>query len=129
VALALGGSLPAADAPVSFNKDIKPFLAKYCAECHTGANAKEKIHVESFADLVKRSTKGALVVPGKPEQSLLVLTLEGKKKVMPPKKYETKPTAAEIAKVKAWIAAGAKDDSKTDAADADRQRLLALLRD
>ena len=51
------------------------------------------------------------VVAGKPDDSWLVLTCEGKGWPMPPKKWKKQPKAEEVARVRAWIAAGAKDDS------------------
>src|SRR5205823_1667107 len=48
-----------------------------------------------------------------PDQSQLVLSLEGKAKpVMPPRKAR-QPKTAEKAVLRAWVAAGAKDDSST----------------
>jgi len=111
-ALYLGAAAPAraADKAPSFSKDIKPFLAKYCVECHGANKPKAGLNVSTYADLVKGGKKKAIVA-GQPDDSLLVKTLEGKEKRMPPKKYEKQPTPKEIDMVKAWIAAGAKDDS------------------
>ncbi|HEX3726566.1 MAG TPA: hypothetical protein VHV08_10005, partial [Pirellulales bacterium] len=51
---------------------------------------------------------GAVIVPGKSDQSRLVLVLTGRAKpAMPPEDNE-KPTPSEIAKLAAWIDAGAK---------------------
>lgn len=118
----------AADPPPSFAKDIKPFLTKYCVECHQGSTAKAKIKVETYNDLLTRSKKGALVVAGKPDQSVLMQVLQGKgSKPMPPKK-STQPAADEIAKVKAWITAGAKNDAKADAGG-ERPSVVAQLQE
>ena len=51
-----------------------------------------------------------LVVPGKSDQSWLILSLKGRH-VMPPKK-SPQPTPDEIDRVVAWIDAGAIDDSQ-----------------
>lgn len=102
----------------SFTKDIQPFLTTYCVECHGAGKPKAGVRVDSYEALIKAGKK-TLVVAGKPADSHLLLTLDGKGKKMPPKKYAAQPTAKEIAVVKAWIAAGARDDSaKTDAAPA-----------
>jgi mono/diheme cytochrome c family protein len=100
---------PAADPPPSFTKDIKPFLGNYCQGCHTGRRAKSGYSVESYAALLKNGRKGPLVVPGKPDESRLTMCMDGKGKPMPPTRSE-QPTAEEIAKVRAWIEAGARDD-------------------
>jgi mono/diheme cytochrome c family protein len=115
--LAMQGSLRAADPAPSYAKDIKPLLTKYCTECHGAKQAKAGVRLESVADIMKGGKKGTLLVVGKPEQSLLVRTMTGQAKQMPPKSYANKPTAAEIDKIKAWIAAGAKDDTKAACLD------------
>jgi mono/diheme cytochrome c family protein len=112
LAAVLGAAVPglAADKAPSFTKDVKPFLAKYCVECHGAGKPKAGLNVSSFDDLMKGGKK-KVIVAGKAEESLLIKTMEGKGKPMPPKKYEKQPTAKEIDLVKAWINAGAKDDS------------------
>jgi hypothetical protein len=107
------GTASAQNAQASYVKDVKPFLRKYCTECHGANAAKAGYKFETFADLTKAGKKGAGVVPSKPDQSVVLKVLAGQGKPMPPKNYAQKPTAAEIAKVRAWIVAGAKDDSKT----------------
>jgi hypothetical protein len=121
VAIVLGaGSLARAtgDAP-SYAKDVKPFLTKYCMDCHNNDKAKSGYSVETLDRLMKMGRKGALVVPEKPDESRLLLTMAGKGKQMPPRKV-AQPRAEEIAKVRDWIKAGAKDD--TPAADDRKKR-------
>jgi hypothetical protein len=111
ITCALYADDPAAAAP-SFTKQIKPFLAKYCMECHNQDDAESEFVVETYETFVQGGTRGALLVPGKPDESRLVNLLEGKAKpVMPPKKAAHKPTSDEIAMVRAWVAAGAKNDT------------------
>jgi hypothetical protein len=96
--------------PPSFKDDIQPFLTRYCVECHSAKKAKAGVRYDSYEAMMKKSRKKTIVA-GKPEQSKLVLTMIGKGKVMPPRKYTKKPTKEEIETVKAWIKSGAKDDS------------------
>src|SRR5262245_27943923 len=85
-----------ASAGASFSKDIKPLLTKYCAECHGGSKVKAGYSVETFAALTRAGKKGALVVPEKPDESRLVMSLAGNKtKVKPPKK-SPQPSDEEI---------------------------------
>jgi hypothetical protein len=100
------------DPPPSFAKDVKPFLTSYCQNCHSGRRAKGGYSVESYANLFKRGKKGPMVVAGKPDESRLLMTLTGRAKRMPPRDSD-QPTAGEVVKVRAWIAAGAKDDGPT----------------
>jgi mono/diheme cytochrome c family protein len=97
----------------SYVGDVKPFLTKYCLECHNQGKAKAGYNVETFADLMRGGKKGPMVVPEKPSESRLILTLQGKGKPMPPKK-SPQPTAEEIAGVSEWIKAGARNDSASD---------------
>src|SRR5205814_2358445 len=56
---------------------------------------------------------GAAIVPGNPDKSPLVLQVEGKSKpFMPPKKAK-QPKREEIGILRAWVVAGAKDDSSS----------------
>jgi len=103
----------AAENAASFVKDVKPFLENYCEGCHSGRRPKAGYGVDSFAALMKAGKKGTLVVPGKPDESRLIMSMAGKGKPMPPRRSE-QPKAEEVAKVREWIKAGAKDDSPAD---------------
>jgi hypothetical protein len=104
---------------VSYSRDVQPFLRTYCAGCHNASKAKAGYAVDTFTALTRAGKKGALVVPGKPAESELVLTLEGSGKHMPPRK-SPQPSAEVIAKVTAWIEAGAEDDSAQQGQHASR---------
>jgi WD40 repeat protein len=109
-------SITVADEPPGFSKQIKPFLAKYCAECHNDDEAEGGLVVETFESLIKGGDLGVEIVPGKPDESRLVLLLEGKAKPKMPPKPAAQPKPEEIALVRAWVAAGAKNDAAgTDA--------------
>jgi hypothetical protein len=114
--LAWAGAATAADdppTPPSYTKDVKPFLAKYCMNCHSGSRARSGYSVESLADLTHDGRRGALVVPEKPDDSRLIMSLTGRGKAMPPRRA-AQPKADEITMVRAWIMAGAKDDTPAD---------------
>jgi WD40 repeat protein len=109
----LGVSAPTfAQQPPSYAKDVRPFLTKYCLECHNSREAKSGLDLETYKGLRAGGDGGEVVVPGRPDDSRLVLLPEGKDKPkMPPKKARIHPTPAEVAALRAWVAAGAKDDS------------------
>ncbi len=97
----------------SYTKDVAPFLKTYCVECHRGAKARARVRLDDGYDgLMKSSRRGqALVAAGAPDKSVLLQCLSGSGfKTMPPRKYAAQPTRDEIATVRAWIAAGAKND-------------------
>jgi hypothetical protein len=117
--LMVGGRAVADDKPVpSYTKDVKPFLTMYCLECHGATRPKAGIDMTTYENLMKKSRKGFVVVASNPEQSLLFRTLTGNGKQMPPAKYAKKPTAQEIATMKTWIVAGAKDDTPANPPEA-----------
>jgi hypothetical protein len=105
----LVSALPA-KAP-SFARDVRPFLSRYCTECHNAKKLKAGLDLESYQSLKEGADSGPVVVAGKPEESLLVLLAEHKKEPYMPPKKSRQPTAREVAVLRAWVAGGAKDDT------------------
>jgi WD40 repeat protein len=109
LALASFCALAHAEAP-SYSKQIQPFFTRYCVECHNAREPEGGLSLESHKALMEGGGRGASVEPGKPDASRLVRMIEGKlKPVMPPKKSK-QPAPGEVAVVRAWVLAGARDD-------------------
>ena len=90
-------------------KTVQPIFANNCYKCHGGDNHRGGLQLDTKERLMKGGKDGAVVVPGHPEQSLLVTLIrhegpEDDPKPMPPK---SKLSDADIAAVTAWIKAGA----------------------
>jgi WD40 repeat protein len=97
----------------SYSKQVLPILTKYCSECHNANKLKGGLNLESYQSFQQGGDHGPVAVAGKPDESRLVRLLEGKDKpAMPPKKAKQPPPEA-IALIRAWVAAGAKDDLAT----------------
>ena len=96
--------------PPSYDKDIKPFLTKYCVQCHRDGKSKGGYNVEMYAALTKNGRKGPLLNMEEPERGRLLMSLEGRGRRMPPSR-SPQPKAEEVAKIREWIKAGAPDDS------------------
>ncbi len=97
----------------SYTREIKPFLEKYCMECHEkGKLEKAGVSVAEHKDLIEARGKKRrkIVMPGNPDSSRMLMTLEGKAKQMPPRK-NPQPKAEEVKRLREWIAAGAPDDT------------------
>ncbi len=96
---------------VSYAKQIKPLLDEKCADCHKDDTIKGGFDIATIAAMTKGGKKGgAGIIAGKPDESSLVQYIEGTKKPRMPKGDD--PMAeGEIALIRAWIAAGAIDDS------------------
>jgi len=111
------GAVPAtaADAP-TYWQDVRPILRKHCTVCHSERKLSEVELSAGLAvdkpELIRKGGKDGKVVvlvPGKPDESLLVtlLTSKDKKRAMP---LDADPLAeADIATIRKWIAAGAPD--------------------
>src|SRR4051794_14612656 len=106
---------PPADAGTEFfEKKVRPVLAQHCYQCHSAQAKKLKggLALDSRDGTRKGGETGPAVVPGKPDDSLLVkavrYTHEGLK--MPPK---GKLPDAVIADLEAWVKAGAADPRVT----------------
>jgi WD40 repeat protein len=91
-----------------YNQHVAPIFKKYCTGCHNAADKEGELVLERYATLLAGGEHGAVIVPGKSEQSRLILVLTGKAKPSMPPEDNEKPTAEEIATLVAWINAGAK---------------------
>ncbi len=97
-----------------FEKRIRPVLVEKCYECHS-AESKElqgDLLVDSRASIRNGGTKGACVIPGDVEKSLLIQAIryEDEEMQMPP---DGKLSDAEIADLTEWIRMGAPDPRST----------------
>lgn len=93
----------------SFAK-VYELFAKNCNSCHNPKELKGELNLETYEGLMKGGETGPSVVAGKPGDSLILQLLEHRTKpFMPPPKKGKKLAEAEIAVVRAWIAAGAKN--------------------
>lgn len=101
----LTAALPAAAAPLTFEKDVRPILKANCFHCHgEEGEMKGGLDVRLAHFLVKGGKHGPAIVPGKAAEShLLELVKEGD---MPKGKAKLKDK--DIATLEAWIAEGAK---------------------
>src|SRR6187402_2149481 len=84
--LTLPASGFAADAPISFNRDIRPILSENCFYCH-GQDPNHR-EADLRLDLREVALKAEAIVPGKPEKSLIVehIFSDDKDELMPPPK-------------------------------------------
>ncbi len=108
VLLTLSASrLRAVDAP-SYAQ-VHAIFAQHCLTCHDSAKDPEaNLSLNSHEALLKGGDDGAVLVPHKPEESLLLQQIEHKKKpFMPPPKKGDNLSDENIALIRAWILAGA----------------------
>lgn len=103
--------------PVSYGGEIAPIFAMHCNSCHTRRSDWWKFQElagefdsSTHSSLMKGGVSGPLIVPGHPEQSLLIHRItESPKDIRMP--FLGKPLSDEqINLLKTWIAQGAKED-------------------
>lgn len=98
----------AAEADVAFfEAKIRPVLIGQCYQCHA-ADTKQRgsLRLDSKASVLQGGDNGPALVPGKPDESLLIKALRHQGPQMPPKK---KLEGAVIADFVKWIEMGAPD--------------------
>jgi hypothetical protein len=112
------GPVPAADpapTPLSaddqefFEKRVRPLLVKRCFECHGGTKAGGGLSLQSATAWRKGGDSGPAIVPGKPDESLLVEAIRYESLEMPPAEAGGRLPADEIAILTEWVARGAPD--------------------
>jgi mono/diheme cytochrome c family protein len=104
----------AADPAVDYARDIQPLFTRSCAECHGPAKQKAGLRLDTAAGVREGGNNGPVVTAGKSAESRLVQALNGANdlKQMPPK--EPRLSAAEVARITAWIDQGAKFPAGAD---------------
>ncbi len=106
-----------ADSTPNFNSQVAPILQKNCLACHSSASKMGGLVMENYDALMKGGAHGVVIVPGKADQSRMILMLEGK--VQPRMPFGGDPLpAADIATLKAWIDDGALAPAAGEAAKA-----------
>jgi hypothetical protein len=105
----LAGSGQAATSnPVSFEKEILPFLQTQCVVCHGETTHMRELNLSSAAGVAKGSESGPVVIAGKPDESLLYKMLhEGR---MPPGGAPGGPPSVPaelLATIRNWVEQGA----------------------
>lgn len=97
--------------PAYFNDKVKPVLQANCYRCHGGANHRGAYNMNTRELLLKGGHHGGAVVPGKPEDSLLLKLVRHEGPADDPMNMPPAPKAkiddADIAILTQWIKAGA----------------------
>jgi hypothetical protein len=101
-----------ADGTLKFSRDIAPIIVTNCAGCHNPPRqARIKLDMSTFEKLMAGSPKGPVIVPGKPDESHLVLRIKGEETPRMPQGANRSLSADAIARVEQWVKAGAVIDA------------------
>lgn len=102
------------DESVQFNRDVRPILSNNCFACHGFDNKTREagLRLDLRQDALSEldSGDGHAIVPGNPEQSILLERILSKDSStrMPPEDSEKSLTPAQVETIRKWIEQGAK---------------------
>ena len=112
----LSGASASEGAKVSYGRQVAPIFAMHCAGCHGLSNPSSDLRVTRFEALRAGGDIGGEIVPGHPEQSVLMYFIEGKRGPRQRMPQNSPPlSAGQIAVIRQWIQEGAKNDGATGA--------------
>ena len=96
----------------SFAEDVVPIFRGYCASCHQpggeGYNA-SGLDLTSYDGLMKGTKFGPMVIPGQPDNSNIIVLIDGRANVRMPFGHKALPSCLRNI-VWSWIFQGAKND-------------------
>ena len=94
------------DTAVSYQQHVNPFLSISCGQCHGSVNPAGGIRLTSYSNLF--FDRPNLVVPGKPDESLLVQVLE--RQIAHPVGNIEQVPSNHIRGTRTWISEGAENN-------------------
>ena len=95
------------DGKVSFAGTVQPILVDHCKRCHDVGSERSVLMLMTHEGVMKGGKNGAVVVPGDPDASQIIGSVEKKKTpYMPPKVFPAL-TPDRIDAIRAWIKEGA----------------------
>ncbi len=107
--LLAGTGISGASADSFFAQRIHPTFEAKCVACHGGGTQKAGLRLDSYSEVMRGGKDGAVVVPGKPETSMLLarVTLAPGDPHFMPAEGRTPLTSDEVSWIRAWIKTGA----------------------
>ncbi len=90
---------------ITFN-EVSKIFEQHCNMCHAGSSAPQGLQLDSYAHVMSGSEHGEVIVPGKPNESELILRIQGKSKPAMP--FRQPPLSENtIQTIVRWVEEGA----------------------
>lgn len=112
VAVSLAGGVfaqktvdPAPGTAEYYTQKVEPILDDNCYSCHAEGQS-GGLRLDSFAAILKGGKRGAPIVPGDPDTSLLIQAIRRTGTLKMPPKHALEPSEVDV--LVAWVKAGAK---------------------
>jgi WD40 repeat protein len=102
----------ASGSAVSYHTQIVPILKRSCQGCHHPGDPNGDLIVTTYTDLKRGGMAGEAIIPGKPDESLLITLVSGDEPAMPQNQEPLSPEEVEL--FRRWILEGAHDDTPTE---------------
>ena len=97
---------------ISYAEDIVPILKGWCVSCHQpGGEGYEHsgFDVRTYQSVMKGTKFGPMVIPNRPDESNLVVMVDGKADIRMPFKHKALPSCLRQ-NIWTWIFQGAEDN-------------------
>ena len=95
----------------SYAKNIQPIFNQYCVSCHGPSKADNGLLLDSYADVMKGTQHGPIVVPGSPSTSALISVISGTADPSIQMPHGKQPLSSQdVQNITLWIQAGAPND-------------------
>ncbi|REJ90421.1 MAG: colicin uptake protein, partial [Planctomycetota bacterium] len=101
-------SVPPGFAEVDYAQQVKPILRDHCYACHGAINQESDLRLDTGAFVRAGGGSGPVVVPGNPDESLLLQLVTGEAGYrMPPEEQGKALSEKQVEILRRWIAEGA----------------------
>ncbi len=93
---------------VSFSKTVLPNLTDHCRRCH-GEDREGNLYILNYDGVMKGGKSGSFVIPGSPDNSRIITSVEKTKPPHMPPRIFPALTLDRINAIHTWITEGAKN--------------------
>lgn len=120
-------SVPSQEPTIDYERQVRPIITANCLSCHNAEKRKGGLSLASYEDVLEGGRSGAIVRPGRSQDSLVMRRVSGDVEPQMPLDEATL-IPSELAIIRAWIDEGARPTLTSPPAPAPWEAPLALER-